>query len=400
MQAANIIYRVLFYALLLLFGGIAFWFVHNSATDATWTFRQLYPYDVWRASDNYSCSGPEEGTLHPLLGLAARDAGSLASQLAYLSPAGELTTCSSAAHAEEPSPDKRFRYASLTKLLTAQAVMEAMYTAVLPLDTPLSVFIRQVAEAKDRRWQAITVRQLLSHNAGFDRLQSTDPMTAHAVKPWCPNDLNELKSTSLDLSPGAGYTYSNLTYCLLGVVLEKLSGQEYRAAMEQHFNLSAYGIRFVDGPYLPDEVTYDFRHTGFYGEDYYHYLDFQALSSSAGLSGSAKGLVRLLGGLRQRDRLMVLPDRLPTGCDIVKKRNCYGLALFPYRQDDNAPLLWVQQGYLFGVSSLIVLDEQGGVLVWLGNGKPAKGSGPDVMLEYVSDYWDDLSAIQCRVTGC
>lgn len=391
MQVENISNRILFYTLLVLFGGMAFWVVHNSASDATWASRQLYPYEVWRASGNHLCSGPAQDKLHPLLNAAARDAGSLTSQLAYRSPTGELTTCSSAAHADTPSIDKRFRYASLTKLLTAQAVMQAMDIAALPLDTHLSFFIEQAAEAKDSRWQAITIGQLLSHSAGLDRLKSPDPMTAHLVKPWCPGNLDRLKTTSLDFAPGAGYAYSNLTYCLLGVVLEKLSGQDYRTAMDQHLNLSAYGIQFVDGPYLTDEVSYDFRHTGFYGEDYYRYLDFQALSSSAGLSGSAKGLVRLLGDLRSQGRLMVFQERLPANCNPAKKRNCYGPALFPYRKNDSAPLLWVQQGYLFGVSSLTVLDEHGGILVWLGNGKPAKGTGADAMLDYAYERWGTLN---------
>lgn len=391
MPVANIIYRMLFYLLLLTFGGVVFWVVHNSASDATWKSRQLYPYEAWRAIGNYLCSGPEQESLYFLLKAAARDAGSLTSQLAYLSSAGQLTTCSSAAHSDTPNTDKRFRYASLTKLLTAQAVMQAMEAAKLPLDTRLSVFIEQASEARDSRWQVVTIGQLLSHNAGLDRLKAPDPMTVHAITPWCPGNLDRLTTTSLDYAPGTGYAYSNLTYCLLGVVLEKLSSQEYRVAMEQYFNLSDYGIRFVDGPYLADEVSYDFRHTGFYGEDYYRHLNFPALASSAGLSGSAQALVQLLGDLRNEGRLMALPEQLPSNCNPAKKRSCYGPALFPYRKDDSASLLWVQQGYLFGVSSLAVLDERGGILVWLGNGKPAKGTGADVMLDYVQEQWGSLS---------
>lgn len=382
--------RLLIYTGLVVLIAFTFWVVHFDAQDATWTSRQLYPFDTWRARNNQLCSGPNQQQLRPLLTAATREAGSLTSQLAYRSSTGELTLCSSAAHGEQPSAEARFRYASLTKLLTAQAVVQAMAEHDLPLDTPLTKFITQAADARDQRWQQVTIGQLLHHNAGLDRLRSPDPMTAHAIKPWCPGNLDQLKNTQLDFDPGTGYAYSNLTYCLLGVVLEQLNGTEFRTAMEQQLDLSRYGIRFVDGPYLDDEVRYDFRHTGFYGEDYYRYLDFPALSSAAGLSGSAQGLLQLLADLHQRQQLAVLPHELPAGCNPAKKRDCYGPALFPYRTHEQGPLLWVQQGYVFGTSTLTVLDNRGGMLVWLGNGKPAKGSGADIMLEQVAERWSRL----------
>ncbi|MEY1662599.1 serine hydrolase domain-containing protein [Isoalcanivorax beigongshangi] len=275
----------------------------------------------------------------------------------------------------------RYRYASLTKMLTAQAVLDAMEQASLPLETPLSHFITAVNGAKDRRWSQVTVERLLTHSAGFDRLHSPDPMTLHAVTPWCPGNLDRLKAVMLDFDPGSGYGYSNLTYCLLGVVLESLSGKSYRAVMQDHFDLAAYGIQFVDGPYLHDEVQYDFRHAGFYTDDYYRYLDFSALSSSAGLSGSALGLARLLADLSSKKRL-ALAREFPSGsCDPAAKMSCYGNAMFFYQKPDSALSVWVQQGYVFGTSALALLDDRGGLLIWLGNGAPARGSGADIMLD-------------------
>lgn len=383
--------RILVYSALAAFLMLAARIVYHTSADATWGSRQLYIFEAWLAGNNQLCSGPDSEYLRPLLKAAASDAGSLTSQLAYLSPTDQPTLCSSAAYGEQPNANARFRYASLTKLLTAQAVMQAMANAGLPLDTPLTHFIEQAAQAADNRWQAVTIAQLLNHSAGLDRLRSPDPMTAHARTPWCPGNLDQLTSTRLDFDPGTGFGYSNLTYCLLGVVLEQLSGQDYRSAMEQQFDLSAYGIRFIDGPYLDDEVRYDFRHAGFYGENYYRYLDFPALSSSAGLSGSASALVRLLGDLYRQQRLTVLPATLPENCNPSVMKSCYGPALFPYQRDSDGPLLWVQQGYLFGASSLAVLDTQGGILVWLGNGKPAKGSAADKMLEHVYNTWQQLA---------
>lgn len=386
------LYRLLFYPLLcagLIFAAAV---VHYSSSDATWLSRQLYFFDAWRARHNQLCTGPAAEQLRPLLQYASRHAGSLTSQLALRDAKGQVTLCSSAAYGQTPDANKRFRYASLTKLLTAQAVLDAMQDAELPLNTPLSQFVPEAETATDTRWQQVTVGQLLTHSAGLDRLSSPDPMTIHGGAPWCPHHLERLQNTRLDFDPGTRHAYSNLTYCLLGVVLEKLDGTNVRKAMQQRLQLARHDIRFIDGPYLPDEVAYDFRHAGFYAEDYYRYLDLPALSAAAGLSGSAAALMRLLADLYDSGRLTALPTQLPEGCNPARKRTCYGPALFPYRKAADSPLLWVQQGYLFGVSSLAVLATDGSMLVWLGNGKPARGTGADTMLDAVYEHWEQLHA--------
>lgn len=361
---------------------LAGWAVHHSAQDATWLARQTYPFKVLLSSGNEQCSGLQQKMLSTVL-KAARQHGSLTSQVVYWSPNNGLSSCSSAEHGETPNPNARYRYASLTKLLTAQAILQAMAEHKLPLDTPLSHFISQAGAAQDQRWAQVTIEQLLTHSAGLNRLRSPDPMTRHAVTPWCPNNMDRLIDVKLDFAPGAGYGYSNLTYCLLGVVLEKLTKQPYRDAITQKLALKDYGISFIDGPYTADEVTYDFRHTGFYSEDYYQHLDFTALSSSAGLSGTAQGLVQWLVDQRQAKQLSVTQPVWPEHCDLTRKRSCYGYAAFPYRQAGQSLTVQVQQGYVFGASSSLLLDEHGGIFLWLGNGTAPQGSASDHMLDAI-----------------
>lgn len=361
---------------------LASWAVHHSAQDATWLARQAYPFKVLLSSGNEQCSGPQQKMLSTVL-KAARQHGSLISQVVYWSPDSGLSSCSSAERGETPNPNARYRYASLTKLLTAQAILKAMAEHKLPLDTPLSHFISQAGAAQDQRWAQVTIEQLLTHSAGLNRLRSPDPMTRHAVTPWCPNNLDRLLDVKLDFAPGTGYGYSNLTYCLLGVVLEKLTKQPYRDAITQKLALKDYGISFIDGPYTADEVTYDFRHTGFYSEDYYKHLDFTALSSSAGLSGTAQSLVQWLVAQRQAKQLSVTQPVWPEHCDLTRKRSCYGYAAFPYRQAGQSLTVQVQQGYVFGASSSLLLDEHGGIFLWLGNGTAPQGSASDHMLDAI-----------------
>lgn len=363
--------------------------MHHSAQDATWLSRQLYPLERLLAAGNKHCQGSQQTLLKAAL-RAGQKHGSLTSQAAYLSPDGDISVCASAPRGETPSFSVRYRYASLTKLFTAQAVLDAMAEQQLPLTTPLSRFVPEALEANDARWAEVTVEQLLRHHAGLDRLRSFDPMTRHAVTPWCPYDRAQLKKQALDFAPGTAYGYSNLSYCLLGLVVEQLTGLPFAEAMEASLGLSKFGMAFVAGPYLADEVRYDFRHAGFYGEDYYRYLDFPALASSAGLSGTAEGLLNWLAAKRAAGQLTVDQAALPEDCDISQKRACYGYALFPYRRAGSDFTVLVQQGYVFGASSSLILDERGGAFVWLGNGTAPKGSASDAMLEAL---YDDLKAL-------
>lgn len=378
--------RIVFYPIVLLLCGLGAWAAHHAAADATWISRQLYPLEALLATGNERCEGADADLVRAWVRAARRKSGALASEAAYLSPAGNLSVCASAPRGQAPRATARYRYASLTKLLTAQAVVEAMGEAGLPLATPLAHFVAQAGHADDARWRRVTIAQLLAHSAGLDRRRSPDPLTVHAAQPWCPGRLERLSRVRLDFAPGSRHAYSNLGYCLLGVVLERLDGVPFRAALQRRFDLAAYGIRFIDGPYLPDEVAYDFRHAGFYGADYYRYLDFPALSSSAGLSGTAGALVRLLGTLRAEGRLSVAKAPIPADCDPAVKHSCFGQALFPYRKRGQDLLVQVQQGYLFGVSTVAVLDARGGISVWLGNGSPAHGrDGSDEMLDFIYD---------------
>src|SRR5690554_3552792 len=163
--------RIFFYGTLITVCSLVIWIIHHSAQDATWSSRQLYPLESLLAYNNQQCQGPHQKLLKQIL-QAGRKQGSLASQVAYLSPNGEMSVCASAPRGETPNLNARYRYASLTKLFTAQAVLTLMAEQAQPLDMPLSQFVPEANSAQDSRWAEVTIEQLLTHSAGLDRLRS------------------------------------------------------------------------------------------------------------------------------------------------------------------------------------------------------------------------------------
>src|SRR5699024_4154386 len=163
--------RLLSYSILIVFCLFGAWVIHYSAQDDTWISRQLYPLESLLAHNNQHCQGPHQQLIKQIL-QTARKQGSLASQVAYLSSNGQISACASAPRGETPSLEARYRYASLTKLFTAQAVLSKMAEQGLPLTIPLHNFVPQVSQAQDLRWTQVTIEQLLTHSAGLDRLRS------------------------------------------------------------------------------------------------------------------------------------------------------------------------------------------------------------------------------------
>jgi N-acyl-D-amino-acid deacylase len=102
----------------------------------------------------------------------------------------------------------------------------------------------------DGRWKQITIRQLLHHTGGWDRDQTFDPMFRSRViakelgvaSPPGPRDIiRYMLGQSLDFDPGKCYAYSNFGYCVLGRVIEKITGSSYEKFVQRNV-LAPIGI--------------------------------------------------------------------------------------------------------------------------------------------------------------
>jgi CubicO group peptidase (beta-lactamase class C family) len=137
-------------------------------------------------------------------------------------------------------PYNKFRIASISKLVTAVAIMRlseqgrlSVYDKVFGPDGILSDSL--YSNPKDKRVYNITVAHLLSHEGGWTTRwgdQMFMPLVVAenmGVKP--PVDTKTIVSFALSknlhFSPGTGRAYSNLGYAILGLVIEKVTGMSY-----------------------------------------------------------------------------------------------------------------------------------------------------------------------------
>jgi CubicO group peptidase (beta-lactamase class C family) len=175
-------------------------------------------------------------------------------------------------------PTSLFRLGSLSKTITAVAVLQLVQAGRLKLDDPVLPILGDVGPRPDRitdvRIRDITVRHLLQHGGGFDRERSGDvvfmPYAAEAARrqggplpPDCPTILRDTLERKLDFTPGTRFAYSNVGYCILGRVIERVTGSPYEAHVRQHVLAPAGATRMKLGRTLQSaegEVTYyDYR---------------------------------------------------------------------------------------------------------------------------------------------
>lgn len=176
---------------------------------------------------------------------------------------------------EPVEPGSLFRIASISKPFTSAAVLQLQERGRLRLsDHAFSILdFRPILEngAKvDPRLREITIAQLLHHTGGFDRDKSFDPMfrsieiakAAGTRPPAMPPQIIEyVMGRPLDFDPGTREAYSNFSYCVLGRIVEKVSGESYGDYVRSHI-LRPLGItrmrlgRSLEAERAPGEVRY------------------------------------------------------------------------------------------------------------------------------------------------
>jgi D-alanyl-D-alanine carboxypeptidase len=126
----------------------------------------------------------------------------------------------------------RFRIGSMNKMFTAVAILQLVKAGKVKLTAPLGTYLpdypnRDVATK-------VTIHQLLTHTGG----------TGDIFGPEFDAHRNELRTLAdyvklygkrgLEFKPGSQWAYSNYGFILLGVVIERVTGQSYYDFVQQH----------------------------------------------------------------------------------------------------------------------------------------------------------------------
>lgn len=125
-----------------------------------------------------------------------------------------------------------FLIGSVTKQFTATAIMQLVEQGRIALDSPLTAYLRDYPAETGNR---VTIRHLLNHTSGIPSYTGLPQMLTERFKPVTPESLLALfHKLPLEFEPGTKWNYSNSGYVLLGMIIEKVSGESYPSYLRQH----------------------------------------------------------------------------------------------------------------------------------------------------------------------
>ncbi len=120
--------------------------------------------------------------------------------------------------------DTKFNIASITKMFTAVATLQLYEKGELELDVPIGKYLPDYPNLVVR--DSVTIHQLLTHTSGNGNSMNyfeTNNLNYKNVSDFVPFFVND----TLLSKPGTKYDYSGSGFVILGLIIEKVSGQNY-----------------------------------------------------------------------------------------------------------------------------------------------------------------------------
>jgi CubicO group peptidase (beta-lactamase class C family) len=192
-----------------------------------------------------------------------------------------------------------FRIADVTKPITAVTIFTLIEQGKLNLTDKVfgtsGILGTKYGKAPYKQYvTGITVDNLLTHTCGGWPADSTDPM--FRFNSWDQAKLIgwTLENLPLTSPPGQHWAYSNFGYCLLGRVIEQISGQPYADYVESTI-LAPCGISDmrIAGNTLKQRAPNEVVYVGQYNEDPYK-MNIARMDSDAGWLATPSALVQFL----------------------------------------------------------------------------------------------------------
>ena len=147
------------------------------------------------------------------------------------------------------TPTTIYEIGSNTKQFTSAAIMRLAEQHKLSIDDDLSKYLPQIPLHGNR----VTLRQLLTHTSGIHSYTEVEAWKKHWAEDLTPDSImGFVAKDTFDFAPGTQFKYDNSGYILLGMVIEKVSGESYAHYLESQF-FKPLGLTHTS--YCPSHTT-------------------------------------------------------------------------------------------------------------------------------------------------
>ena len=220
-----------------------------------------------------------------------------------------------------------YEIGSITKQFTSSGIMRLVERGKVSLDDPISKYVPDLPAHE----QNVKIRQLLNHTSGVHNYTSSPEWMKTWKEDYAPRQIvGFVDKDSLDFASGTRYSYSNTGYVLIGMVIEKASGQTYANFVQREF----FGpLGLTQTTYCPSHPTDAHYAVGYQMKgDTMRVADYLSMThpfSAGAICSTVRDLVKwqraLVGGKvvsAKSFEQMTTPDSLPGG-----RRMNYGFGL-------------------------------------------------------------------------
>lgn len=197
-------------------------------------------------------------------------------------------------------PDSIFPYSSISKAITAAAIMMLVEQGLLGLTRPVQYYI---PELQGEGAEGILVHQLLTHTSGYNddeaNARAAERMNQGLELPQCPSNQHEALhaqlhtyySLAVSKSAGKEMSYASINYDLLGEIIRRVSGMSYTDFLAEHLfgPLGMTSCRVGFHPSIEENMVRDFETQ--YMPEMPVGDEMRALASIPGASGSVFGSI-------------------------------------------------------------------------------------------------------------
>jgi CubicO group peptidase (beta-lactamase class C family) len=278
-----------------------------------------------------------------------------------------------------------YRVASVSKTLTSAAIMRLLEAGKLSLDSSVfgasGILSSDFSSSNLAAMGDITVGHLLHHTSGNWPNDGTDPMFAQPTK-----SIHELIQWTLDTYPDRGmrgtYAYSNFGFCLLGRIIEKLSGKSYAQFVTDEI-LAPAGITdmVIGGSTLAERKANEVTYASTDG-DPYAVNDISRMDANGGWIASATDLMRFVVRV---DGFTNKPDFFSADTIHTMTTASAGNPNYACGWSVNAAGNWWHTGLLIGATSEIIRAQKG--LSWAILANAGGTSSPSMISEMDQLIW-------------
>jgi CubicO group peptidase (beta-lactamase class C family) len=128
--------------------------------------------------------------------------------------------------------DTKFNLASAGKMFTGVAVLQLVQAGKFSLDDTVGKHLPDYANKEVR--EKVTIRQLLTHTSGLGEMFNAKYKAKREHLRTVKAFVSVFEDEPLRFKPGSRWSYSNAGFCLLGAIVEKVSGEGYYDYLDKH----------------------------------------------------------------------------------------------------------------------------------------------------------------------